>query len=47
VLLEAMKMELPLKAPAAGRVQAVHCAPGDRVAPGRALVDLGPPGQGR
>ena len=40
LLLEAMKMELPLKAPTAGRVEAIHCAPGDRVAPGRALVDL-------
>jgi biotin carboxyl carrier protein len=40
VLLEAMKMELPLRAPVAGRVRAIHCAPGDRVAPGRALVDL-------
>ena len=42
LLLEAMKMELPLKAPAAGRVEAVHCAPGERVAPGRVLVDLVP-----
>ncbi len=40
LLLEAMKMELPLKAPAAGRVTAVHCAVGQRVAPGRALVDV-------
>lgn len=40
LLLEAMKMELPLKAPAAGRVEAVHCAVGQRVAPGRVLVDL-------
>jgi len=47
LLLEAMKMELPLKAPAAGRVEAVHCTAGDRVAPGRALVDLGPSGRDR
>jgi biotin carboxyl carrier protein len=40
VLLEAMKMELPLRAPFAGRIEAVHCVPGDRVAPGRVLVDL-------
>jgi len=40
VLLDAMKMELPLTAPRAARVTAVHCAVGDRVAPGRALVDL-------
>ncbi len=42
VLLEAMKMELPLKAPTAGRVEAVHCEVGTRVAPGRALVELAP-----
>lgn len=42
LLLEAMKMELPLKAPAAGRVTAVHCVVGQRVAPGKALVDVGP-----
>jgi biotin carboxyl carrier protein len=42
VLLEAMKMELPLKSPFAGRVQAVHCAVGDRVAPPRILVDVVP-----
>jgi biotin carboxyl carrier protein len=40
LLLEAMKMELPLKAPTAGRVDAIHCAVGQRVAPGRVLVDL-------
>lgn len=43
LLLEAMKMELPLKAPAAGRITAVHCAVGQRVAPGKVLVDLAPP----
>jgi biotin carboxyl carrier protein len=42
LLLEAMKMELPLKAPTAGRVDAIHCAAGQRVAPGRVLVDLAP-----
>ena len=42
VLLEAMKMELPLKTPFAGRIAAVHCAVGDRVAPGRILVDVVP-----
>jgi biotin carboxyl carrier protein len=42
VLLEAMKMELPLRAPTAGRIGAVHCAVGDRVAPGRVLVDIEP-----
>ena len=43
LVLEAMKMELPVKASAAGRVMAVHCAPGDRVTPGRTLVDLAAP----
>lgn len=42
VLLDAMKMELPLRASSAGRVIAVHCTVGDRVAPGRTLVDLAP-----
>jgi biotin carboxyl carrier protein len=42
VLLEAMKMELPLKSPFAGRIEAVHCAVGDRVAPGRILVAVVP-----
>ncbi len=40
VLLDAMKMELPVRAPFDGRVRAVHCAVGDRVAPGHTLVDL-------
>jgi biotin carboxyl carrier protein len=40
ILLDAMKMELPLRAPFDARVEAVHCAAGDRVAPGRTLVDL-------
>ena len=42
ILLEAMKMELPLKTPLAGRIEAIHCAVGDRVAPGRILVDVVP-----
>lgn len=44
LVLEAMKMELPIKAPATGRVEAVHCTPGQRVTPGRPLVDLAAPG---
>jgi acetyl-CoA carboxylase carboxyltransferase component len=36
--LESMKMEVPLAAPAAGLVQALHAAPGDVVAEGAALV---------
>jgi biotin carboxyl carrier protein len=42
VLLEAMKMELPLKAPFSASVTAIHCNVGDRVSPGRTLVDLAP-----
>jgi biotin carboxyl carrier protein len=42
VLLEAMKMELPLKAPFSASVIAIHCNVGDRVSPGRTLVDLTP-----
>lgn len=40
LLLEAMKMELPIRAPREGRVKALHCRPGELVQPGTALVDL-------
>ena len=40
VTLEAMKMELPLKAPREGRVTAVRCAVGDRVDPDTSLVEV-------
>jgi 3-methylcrotonyl-CoA carboxylase alpha subunit len=40
LVLEAMKMELPIRAPRDGVVRAVHCAQGDLVQPGVALVDL-------
>lgn len=40
ILLEAMKMELPLRAPADGRVAAVHCSAGELVQPGATLVEL-------
>ncbi len=40
VLLESMKMVLPIVAPHAGVVKAVRCAPGDAVAPGVPLVEL-------
>lgn len=40
LLLEAMKMELPLRAPHDAVVKAVRCAEGDLVQPGVALVDL-------
>jgi acetyl/propionyl-CoA carboxylase alpha subunit len=40
VVLEAMKMELPVSSPFAATVKAVHVSPGDRVAGGAALVEL-------
>ena len=40
VVLEAMKMEIRLVAPFAGRVKRVTCAPGDVVERGRVLVEL-------
>lgn len=40
LLLEAMKMELPIRAPRAARVKAFRCKAGDLVQPGVPLVDL-------
>ena len=40
IILEAMKMELPVRAPADGIVAAVHCTAGDLVKPGVPLIDL-------
>lgn len=40
IVLEAMKMELPIKAPRSGVVKAVHCATGDLVQPGVNLLEL-------
>ena len=40
VVLEAMKMELAVQAPAAGVVRAVHVRPGDVVSAGQALIEL-------
>ena len=42
VMLEAMKMELPIRAPVDGHVRAVHCTAGDLVQPGVNLLDLDP-----
>jgi 3-methylcrotonyl-CoA carboxylase alpha subunit len=42
VVLEAMKMEMPIKAPHAGTVAAVNCAEGDLVTPDRPVVVLSP-----
>jgi 3-methylcrotonyl-CoA carboxylase alpha subunit len=40
ILLEAMKMELPLRAPADGIVESLACADGDLVQPGVPLVRM-------
>jgi biotin carboxyl carrier protein len=40
VILEAMKMELPVRAPSDGMVTAVHCKPGDLVQPGVPLIEI-------
>lgn len=40
IVLEAMKMELPIKSPRAGTVSAVHCAKGDLVQPGVSLLEI-------
>lgn len=40
ILLEAMKMELTITAPRAGRVKAVACRPGELVQPGVPLIEL-------
>lgn len=40
IVLEAMKMELPVRAPGDGVVGAVHCKPGDLVQPDVSLIDF-------
>jgi len=40
IVLEAMKMELPVRAPGDGRVAAVHCRNGDLVQPEVSLIDF-------
>jgi biotin carboxyl carrier protein len=40
IVLEAMKMELPIRAPGDGRIAAVHCKPGDLVQPDVSLLDF-------
>ena len=40
VMLEAMKMELPIKAPRAGRVKTLACREGELVQPGVPLVEI-------
>ena len=40
LVLEAMKMELPVRSPGEGIVTAVHCSEGDLVQPDVSLIDL-------
>jgi biotin carboxyl carrier protein len=40
VMLEAMKMELPIKAPRDGRVTAIHCRVGEIVQPGVPVLEI-------
>jgi 3-methylcrotonyl-CoA carboxylase alpha subunit len=40
IVLEAMKMELPIRSPRSGIVKAVHCAKGDLVQPGVTLLEI-------
>jgi biotin carboxyl carrier protein len=40
IVLEAMKMELPIRSPRSGTVKAIHCAKGDLVQPGVSLLEV-------
>ena len=40
IVLEAMKMELPVRAPADGRITAVHCEAGQLVQPETSLIEI-------
>ena len=40
IALEAMKMELPIRAPRDGVVTAIHCRQGELVQPGTTLIEL-------
>ncbi len=40
IVLEAMKMELPIKSPRDGAVKAIACRPGELVQPGVPLLEL-------
>jgi pyruvate carboxylase len=42
LMLEAMKMELPIRAPRDGQVKNIHCQAGELVQPGTQLLDLEP-----
>jgi acetyl/propionyl-CoA carboxylase alpha subunit len=40
ILLESMKMIMPIQAPYPGRVSRIHCRPGDAVQPGVQLIEV-------
>ena len=40
IVLEAMKMELPIRAPRSGVVKAIHCTKGELVQPGVNLLEI-------
>jgi len=40
VILESMKMEIPVVAPASGKITTVHVSPDDRVQEGDALAEV-------
>jgi len=40
VILESMKMEMPVEAPSAGKVDKIHCAEGQAVGEGDVLISL-------
>jgi acetyl-CoA/propionyl-CoA carboxylase, biotin carboxylase, biotin carboxyl carrier protein len=40
IVLEAMKMELPIRAPRSGVVKTIHCAKGELVQPGVNLLEI-------
>ena len=40
IVLEAMKMEMPIRAPRSGVVRAVHCRTGELVQPGVNLIEI-------
>ena len=40
IVLEAMKMELPIRAPRSGVVKAIHCSKGELVQPGVNLLEI-------
>jgi 3-methylcrotonyl-CoA carboxylase alpha subunit len=42
IVLEAMKMEIPMRAPGDGVVTAIHCREGERVQAGAELIEFAP-----